>query len=191
MTELEIIQTILNGNTENFRLIAEAYQSKIFRVCMGFVHQKEEAEDLTQDILVSIFQNLNSYKGNSKFSTWIYRIAVNASLRHLERKKRRGFFESIEQLFTGEKSLLEINIHSHNDTPESILTSKERSEMVHRAIDSLSENQRIAFTLSKFDDLPQQQIASIMNSTEGAVEALLQRAKANLQKKLITLHKKK
>lgn len=190
MTEQEIIQSILNGNTENFRLIAEAYQSKVFRVCMGFVHQKEEAEDLTQDILISIYKNLNSYKGNSKFSTWIYRIAVNASLRHLERKKRRGFFERIEQLFTGEKSLHEINIHSHNDTPESILTSKERSEMVHRAIDSLSENQRIAFTLSKFDDLPQQQIASIMNITEGAVEALLQRAKANLQKKLITLHKK-
>ena len=190
MTEQEIIQSILNGNTENFRLIAEAYQSKIFRVCMGFVHQKEEAEDLTQDILVSIYQNLNSYKGNSKFSTWMYRIAVNASLRHLERKKRRGFFERIEQLLTGEKSSHEINIHSHTETPESILTSKERSEMVHRAIDSLSENQRIAFTLSKFDDLPQQQIASIMNSTEGAVEALLQRAKANLQKKLITLHKK-
>ena len=190
MTEQEIIQSILNGNTENFRLIAEAYQSKIFRVCMGFVHQKEEAEDLTQDILVSIYQNLNSYKGNSKFSTWMYRIAVNASLRHLERKKRRGFFERIEQLLTGEKSSHEINIHSHTETPESILTSKERSEMVHRAIDSLSENQRIAFTLSKFDDLPQQQIASIMNITEGAVEALLQRAKANLQKKLITLHKK-
>jgi len=190
LTEQEIIQSILNGNTENFRLIAEAYQSKIFRVCMGFVHQKEEAEDLTQDILVSIYQNLNSYKGNSKFSTWMYRIAVNASLRHLERKKRRGFFERIEQLLTGEKSSHEINIHSHTETPESILTSKERSEMVHRAIDSLSENQRIAFTLSKFDDLPQQQIASIMNSTEGAVEALLQRAKANLQKKLITLHKK-
>ena len=191
MTEQEIIQSILNGNTEHFRLIAEAYQSKIFRVCMGFVHQKEEAEDLTQDILVSIYQNLHSYKGNSKFSTWIYRIAVNASLRHLERKKRRGFFERIEQLFTGEKSLHKINLHSHSDTPESILTSKERSEMVHHAIDSLSENQRIAFTLSKFDDLPQQQIASIMNITEGAVEALLQRAKANLQKKLITLHKKK
>ena len=190
MTEQEIIQFILNGNTENFRQIAEAYQSKIFRVCMGFVHQKEEAEDLTQDILVSIYKNLNSYKGNSKFSTWIYRIAVNASLRHLERKKRRGFFERIEQLFTGEKSSHEINIHSHTETPESILTTKERFEMVHRAIDSLSENQRIAFTLSKFDDLPQQQIASIMNITEGAVEALLQRAKANLQKKLITLHKK-
>jgi len=190
MTDQEIIQSILNGKTENFRLVAEAYQSKIFRVCMGFVHQKEEAEDLTQDILVSIYQNLNSYKGNSKFSTWMYRIAVNASLRHLERKKRRGFFERIEQLFTGEKSSHEINLHSHNENPETILTSKERSEIVHRAIDTLSENQRIAFTLSKFDDMPQQQIASIMNSTEGAVEALLQRAKANLQKKLITLHKK-
>lgn len=191
MTDTEIVQLVIAGNREAFRTLAEKYQGMVFRTCMGFVHDKEDAEDITQDVLVSVYQSLEKFKGQSSFSTWVYRIAINASLNFVRKKSRLSIFQRFETLFGFEKTNEIQQIESGSFNPEQILTNKERSDSIHRALDSLPENQRIAFTLSKYDELPQRDIAQILNITEGAVEALLQRAKANLQKKLAGFYNKK
>ena len=191
MTDTEIVQLVIAGNRDAFRALAEKYQGMVFRTSMGFVHDKEDAEDLTQDVLVSVYQSLGKFKDQSSFSTWVYRIAINASLNFVRKKSRHSIFQRFETLFGFEKTNEIQQIESGTFNPEQILTNKERSDSIHRALDSLPENQRIAITLSKYDDLPQRDIAQIMNITEGAVEALLQRAKANLQKKLSDFYNKK
>lgn len=181
LDELKLIQEVSRGNTSKYHQLVELHQQMVFRTCMGFVHQKEDAEDITQDVFIKAFESLKSFKGDSSFATWIYRIAINHSLTFLRKKKTQGFVNSFENLFQFGST--------DNQTPETSTIDDERRKIIKNAVDSLSENQKIAFTLSKYDELSQAQIAEIMRLSEGAVESLLQRAKKNLQKKLIQCKK--
>ena len=190
MTDTEIINIILHGNRDKFRVLVEKYQSMVFRTCMGFVHDKDDAEDLTQEVFIQTYQSLSSFKGDSAFSTWIYRIAVNASLNMVRKKSRNLILNRLDSLFVAEKGK-EIYLPAYDSPdPESILIRHEKSKWLQNALDSLPENQRTAIVLSKYDDLSQKEIAAIMKISEGAVEALIQRAKANLRVKLSSTYKK-
>jgi RNA polymerase sigma-70 factor (ECF subfamily) len=157
---------------------------------MGFLHNKDDADDLTQDIFIQAFQSLVKFKGDSSFSTWIYRIAVNASLNKVRKSSKNYLMQRFESILGGEKQItLEIPV-PENENPESLLILDEHRAWVQKALNSLPENQRTAIVLSKYDDLSQKEIAEIMNTTEGAVEALIQRAKTGLREKLSTLNKK-
>jgi len=189
MTENEIIRSVLQGNVDNYRHLMEKYQQMVFRTCMGFVHNKDDADDLTQDVFIQAYQSLRRFKGDSAFSTWLYRIAVNASLNKIRKSPLKLMIQKIENL-TGSSTGSEIYpIIPDEDDPEKILLRQEHIAWVKKALDKLPENQRTAIVLSKYDDLSQKEIAEIMKTTEGAVEALLQRAKKNLREKL-SVHSK-
>ncbi len=189
MTDSEIIDLIIIGDRNLYRVLIERYQPMVFRTCMGFLHNKEDADDLTQDVFIQTYQTLTAFKGNASFSTWIYRIAVNACLNKVRRSSKNSFLQRFENVFGSEK---EYSFPTADDeNPENQLIRTERNEWVERALNSLPEKQRTAIVLSKYDDLSQREIAEIMETTEGAVEALLQRAKINLREKLSSLHKKK
>jgi RNA polymerase sigma-70 factor, ECF subfamily len=189
MTDNEIINQILQGNRETYRFLVEKYQPMVFRSCMGFLHNKDDADDLTQEVFQA-YQSLSKFKGDSSFSTWIYRIAVNASLNKVRKTSKSNLLQRLESFLGSDKpKILEIPI-PENENPENILIGSEHREWVQKALNSLPENQRTAIVLSKYDDLPQKEIAEIMETTEGAVEALIQRAKANLREKLSSFSKK-
>ena len=162
----------------------EKYQPLVFRTCIGFVHDKDDADDLTQEVFIQAYQSLSRFRGNSAFSTWLYRIAVNASLNSVRRSSKNFIVQRFNSLFGSEKTSDIPFSQADADDPENILIRKEHVVRVQKAIDSLPENQRTAIILSKYDDLSQKEIAAIMNITEGAVESLLQRAKQNLREKL-------
>jgi RNA polymerase sigma-70 factor (ECF subfamily) len=190
MTDSEVIKLILQGDKEKYRMLVEQYQQMVFRTCMGFVHDKNDADDLTQDVFIQAYQSLPQFRGDSAFSTWLYKIAVNASLYKIRKSPLKLILQRFDNI-AGDKNRKEISISvSDEENPEKILIRHEHIEWVRRALDSLPENQRTAIVLSKYDDLSQKEIAEIMNTTEGAVEALLQRAKKNLREKL-SAHKKK
>lgn len=177
MIDSEYIQAVRSGNTDAFKPLVERYQQLVFRTVVGFLHHQEEAEDLTQEIFVKIWQSLDTFSGDSTISTWIYRITVNHSLNYLRQKKRNTLFSFAEELF---QQLL--NKSDEETIPEDELEARDRQ--IRAAIDSLSEKQRTAFVLSKYEELSQKEIARIMETSEGSVEQHLQRAKKNLQKKL-------
>lgn len=166
-------------NIANFERVVNEYQSMVFRTAMGFVHSKEDAEDLTQEVFLKAFYSWNSYRGDSETSTWLYRITVNQCLTYIERKKRKNLLLLTENAL---KNLF--NKANDQKNPQQELEAAELDAKIRQAIDSLPDKQRVAFVLSKYDELSQKQIATIMENTEGAVEQLLQRAKNNLQKKL-------
>ena len=190
MSDSEIIQQIVQGDRNMYRKLVERYQPMVFRTCMGFLHNKDDADDLTQDIFIQAYQTLTKFKGDATFSTWIYRIAVNASLNKIRKSSKNSIIQRLETVFGGEKSKEFSFTISDNENPENILILQEHKEWVQKALNSLPENQRTAIVLSKYDDLSQKEIAEIMNTSEGAVEALIQRAKANLREKLSSLKKK-
>ena len=162
-----------------FETILSEYQTGVFRTAIGFVHSKEEAEDLTQEVFLRAYRSWNTFRGDAEISTWLYRITINLCLNHIEQQKRRNFFQ-----FTGDFLNDFFNHPSEEKNPHQLLEETELKKAIQKAVDTLPEKQRTAFVLSKYDDLSQQEIAAIMEITEGAVEQLLQRAKANLREKL-------
>ena len=175
MSDEQLIREITAGNDAAFKKLMERYQQQLFRTVMGFVHTKEDAEDVTQEVFISVYRSLHTFQGESEFSTWLYRITVNMSLNFLRSNRKKRLLDSLEALFT---------LRSDEKTPLEELESAERDRRIRKAIDSLPEKQRMAFILSRYEELPQKKIAAVMNRSEGAVEQLLQRAKENLQKKL-------
>jgi len=191
MNDSELIKLILDGDRDRFRILVEQHQQMVFRTCMGFVHNREDAEDLAQDVFVQAYKSLSGFKGESAFSTWIYRIAVNASLNKIRQSSRNSVFQRLDAFF-GQDRNKELSLPLDSpENPEEILIKEEYAVWIRKALDSLPDNQKTAVILSKYDDLPQKEIAEIMNLTEGAVEALLQRAKKNLREKLSSNRKNK
>ena len=187
MTDNEVIKLILHGDKEKFRMLVEQYQQMVFRTCMGFLHNKDDADDLTQDIFIQAYQSLPRFKGDAALSTWLYRIAVNASLNKIRKSPINLILKRFDTM-AGDNNEKEIYFSDKED-PETMLIRQEHIRWVQKALDTLPENQRTAIILSKYDDLSQKEIADLMNTTEGAIEALLQRAKKNLRIKL-SVHKK-
>lgn len=189
MSDNEIIKRILNGNKDDYRFLVERHQEAIFRTCLGYAHDADDANDLTQETFINAYQNLHKFQFAASFSTWLYRIAINVSLNFI-RSKKRSFFERIEsslESFSGKRTFV-VNDFTN---PEDLLISEEHKNIVQKEIDKLSNKQKSAFILSRYENLSQKEISEIMNITEGAVESLLQRAKANLQKKLSNYFLKK
>ena len=98
MDEYELIQSILSGNQQDFKLLIKKYEANVFRTAIGFLHNKQDAEDITQDVFIKVYQSLSSFNGKAAFSTWLYRITVNSSLNFLRKKKRRGFWVALSEL---------------------------------------------------------------------------------------------
>ena len=92
MSDEQLIEKILSGDKEAFRLLMEKYQQQVFYVAMGFVHSREDAEDITQEVFIRVFHSLGSFKEKSLFSTWLYRIALNTSINYINKNKRQKFF---------------------------------------------------------------------------------------------------
>lgn len=154
----------------------------VYNTVLGFLQNTADAEDVTQDVFIKLYENIGSFKQQAKLSTWLYRISITQAMdlvRYRNRKKRGGFLVS---LFGSSQELLyEPPDFVH---PGVLTENREQAGILFKAINLLPENQKTAFLLQKTQDCSQQKIAEIMQLSEGAVESLLSRAKANLKKSL-------
>jgi RNA polymerase sigma-70 factor (ECF subfamily) len=190
MTDRELIFEIRKGNQQAFRMFVEKNQLTVVKTCNGFIHNLNDAEDVAQEVFLEVYRSIHTFREEARLSTWLYRIAVNKSLNHLRKYKLKKNLESIESLFSTSTNM--INEIRDNNTlpPDDRIEQNERAQILHKAIDSLSTNQRISFILNKYEDLSYKEIAEIMNTSLSAVESLIHRAKINLQKKLFNYYKK-
>lgn len=191
MDESQLISGIQKGDRNAFRLLVEKHQQMVVNTCFGIVHNRADAEDLAQDVFVEIFRSAANFRGDAKLSTWLYRIATNRSLNFIRDNKKRRFLQTIEEAFTGGKNRNNEMTSHRSDNADNLVTDSQRKEMLHKAIDRLPENQRVAFTLNKYEDLPYQEIAEIMEVSLSSVESLIHRAKKNLQSQLYDCYQKK
>ena len=158
MDDQRLIEMIIKGDQSAFRLFVDQYQVLVFNTCIGFVGSKESAQDLSQDVFIEAFRSIEKFRGQAKLSTWLYRISVNKSLNYLRDQKKHHVVKSIERFFYGEKDeslQIEDKYSGHADSQ---LEQSEHSKILHQAINELPQNQQIAFTLHKFDDLPYKDI---------------------------------
>ena len=191
MDESELIKGIQMADRQAFRTLVESYQKMVVNTCLGIVHNQSDAEDLAQEVFLEVFRNANQFRGDARLSTWLYRIAVNRSLNFMRANRRKRFWQSIEETFSGGRNHSREISENRNDQPDNEIKDQQRRDMLHKAIDNLPERQRIAFTLNKYEDLSYLQVAEIMQLSVASVESLIHRAKKNLQDQLYECYKKK
>lgn len=191
MSDNDIIQQLKEGNEQAFRKLVDGYQGLVVNTCFGLLHNREDAEDVAQDVFIEVYRSVSNFRSDAKVSTWLYRIAVNRSLNHIRDNKKHRWLSSFESDVKAEKKRLLQVESSQSDQPEFELENKQRAVILHEAISSLPENQKVAFTLNKYEELSYNEIAEVMELSVSSVESLLFRAKKNLQKKLYKCYKKK
>lgn len=182
MTEHELIDKLKKGDQAAFRFMVTSWQDMVYNTSLGLVQNEMDAEDVTQEVFVKAFESIHGFKGESKVSTWLYRITVTKSLDFLRSKKRKKRFGYILSLF-GEDNELAINppefVH-----PGVVAEKKQVAAALFKALKTLPEQQRVAFVLTRLEGLGHKEVSEIMGNTVPAVESLLQRAKINLKKQL-------
>ena len=182
MNEQLLIQQLQQGVEQAFAQVVDAYQHLVYNTVLGLLQSKEEAEDVSQEVFIQMYQSIGQFKGESKLSTWLYRIAVTKSLDWQRRKNRKKRFAFIEGLF-GADDRIRHDPQEFNH-PGVAMENKEKAAVLFKAIKSLPDNQKVAFTLNKIEGLSYQEVAEVMQVTEASVEAFLHRAKQNLRKEL-------
>ena len=168
-----LVQRCLAGDTAAFDELVERHRRQVYQVCYRFVNNHEDASDLAQDAFLRAYRALHTFKGNSAFSTWLYRVAVNVCLNRVSEK--RAAAEPIDQ-------------REHQDVrgelPDRGVLRREQAAAIRAAIARLPKKQRATMILRMYHELPHEQIAAILGSSVGAVKANFFHALANLKKLL-------
>jgi RNA polymerase sigma factor (sigma-70 family) len=182
LDEKLLVDQLKRGEESAFKIIVDTWQNMVFNTALGIVQNAEDAEDIAQEVFVQVYQSIHSFKGDSKFSTWLYRITITKSLDHERRKKRKKRFGFVKSLFGEENQPLTNPPDFHH--PGIAIDQKENAAALFKAISQLPENQRIAFTLHKVEGLSYQEVSEAMDATVSSIESLMHRAKTNLRKML-------
>ena len=182
MNQPELIVQLQQGDESAFKKLVDEWQDMVYNTALGIVQNADDADDITQEVFIQVYQSVSSFKGESKLSTWLYRITVSKALDHEKKKKRKKRFGFVQSLFggDGEEQLHPVEFNH----PGVQMEKKERANELFNALKQIPDNQRIAFTLHKLEGQSYQEVAEIMNTTLYAVESLMSRAKASLRKEL-------
>lgn len=185
MNEQELINALKQGHESAYKTIVNNYQLNVYNTCIGILNDEDAAKDISQDVFIELFRSINKFRGDSKLSTWLYRIAINKSLNHIRDNKKHSLTRSIQRFFSSKEKEESIELEDLSSrSPIDIFEQEEHSSALKKAIEKLPANQKTAFVLKNYDDLSYKEITQIMNLSMSSVESLIHRARKNLQKEL-------
>jgi RNA polymerase sigma-70 factor (ECF subfamily) len=160
--ELKLIQDFNDGDEQAYTQLVLRYKEKIYWIVRRMIPDHDDADDITQNVFIKAYQSLWSFKGDSSFYTWIYRIAINLSLNEIRRKKIRKTFSIDEEIH---------QISSTDDLPLEKLEREELTQRIREAIERLPEKQKKVFLLRYYEELPYDEIARILHTSIGGLKA--------------------
>ena len=184
-TEEALVRDLQNGNLDAYDKLAEIYQKKIYGLSFHLTRNQMDAQDVTQEVLLTLFRKINMFQGKSAFSSWVYRIAVNASYMKLRSKKKEPNV-SIDELMPSFNSagFQQEKIQDWSENTESLLFTKETRDVINKAVDLLPEKEKVVFLLRYVEGLSSEKTGEILDLTVPAVKSRLHRARLFLRKKL-------
>lgn len=168
-------------NQFHFEKLYHEYKTLVFNVALNYLQNIEDAEEITQDVFVKVYNSLDSFNQKSSYKTWIYRITINQCLDFIKRKNSQKRFFIFGKKSQNEQEYLSTATFEH---PGILMENKENAAILFEVINTLTENQKTAFLLSKLDGLSNHEISEIMQLSISSVESLVFRAKVSLQDKL-------
>lgn len=163
----------------HFKNVYDRHVRMVFNLCLNYVQNREEAEEVTQDVFVKVYDGLGEFRAEAAVRTWIYRIAINCCLDHVKARKRKK--RSLFNLFRSHDDLAEQVPGSAFDHPGVQLEHREATERIFQGINALPEQQRTALLLKTMEGLSQNEVAEVMGVSAKAVESLLSRARRKLE----------
>lgn len=182
-----MIQKLKENDRKAFNELVILYKHSVINTCYRFLLDKEDAEDISQDVFVEVYLSIQSFRGESKISTWIYRITVTKCLDAIKKRNRKKRILSLGKMLHIDDVA---NWIAGGKQPDADLEAADTFSAINKALNQLPDNQRVAFTLSKIDGFTNQEIAEIMTTTTIAVESLIYRAKKKVTADLNIILKK-
>ena len=188
--DVALVERAKAGDTAAFEQLVRQYDRQIFRTAQHITQNREDAEDITQDVFFKAFQKLDQFQGNSKFSTWLVRIAVNESLMRL-RKRRTGKMVSIDEDVETEEGSVPRDLADWAPDPEQNYTQSELAEILRKTIQGLPQGFRVVFALRDVEGLSTEETAETLGLSVPAVKSRLLRARLQLRERLTRYFRKK
>jgi RNA polymerase sigma-70 factor, ECF subfamily len=187
--ELALVQAAKQGDVSAFEQLVKRYDRNIFRIAQHITQNREDAEDVVQDAFLKAYENLDQFQGNSKFYTWLVRIAVNESLMKLRRRKTSKTVSMDEDVETEEGSMPR-EFADWSPNPEQQYGQSELSEILRKTIQGLPASFRTVFVLRDVEGLSTEETAEMLDLSIPAVKSRLLRARLQLRERLNKYFKK-
>ena len=182
-----LVERVQRGDKHAFDLLVKKYQQRIMNVLTRFLSNPEDVMDITQEAFIKAYRALPTFRGDSAFYTWLYRIAINTAKNHLVAQNRRptqGLVDSEEaEQYEGADLLRE------NATPEQLMQKEQVQQVIHRAFEDLPDDLRTAISLRELEGMSYEEIAEAMDCPIGTVRSRIFRAREAIDKKLEPLLK--
>lgn len=175
--ENEIIKSVLNGDTQAYEAIVRSYEKKVYNLALRMVGNPDDAADMAQETFIKAYKALDSFRSDSKFSVWLYRIATNVCLDFLRRKSRSNTVSLTADDDDGDAQL---DIPDLNGNPEEELSRKLTIDAVQRGLQTLGEQQRSILVLREINGLSYEEIAQTLDIDIGTVKSRIFRARKRL-----------
>lgn len=188
--ESSLVAQVRGGDSRAFSELVRRYEAKIFRLAQHITQNREDAEDVLQETFLKAYEHLDQFQGNSKFYTWIVRIAVNQALMKLRRRKTDRSVSLDEGIDTGEDTVTR-EIAAWDEDPEQRFSREELGDILDSAIQSLAPPYRSVFVLRDIDELSTEDTAEALGLSIPAVKSRLLRARLQLREKLTRSFKRK
>jgi RNA polymerase sigma-70 factor, ECF subfamily len=190
LDESALVAQSREGDAEAYGQLVRRYQNKIFRLAQHITQNREDAEDVLQETFLKAYEHLDQFQGNSKFYTWIVRIAVNQALMKLRRRKNDKSVSMDETIDTGEDTVVR-EIAAWGEDPEQQLSREELGGILDQAVESLDPPYRSVFVLRDIEELSTEETAEALGLSVPAVKSRLLRARLQLREKLTRQFKRK
>ncbi len=181
LTENDLVKKCKKGSREAFNILFSRYQSQVINTAYGMLSDREDAYDAAQEVFVRVYKNIESFKEQSSFTTWLYRITTNVCSDILRKRQKNTGVISINGVLDDDK---ELDIPDENPTPEENAELTERQRAVRDAIASLKDEYRIVITLCDMEDMSYDEISEVLRLPVGTVKSRINRARNALKKKL-------
>jgi RNA polymerase sigma-70 factor (ECF subfamily) len=188
--EAAVVAQAREGDARAFSELVRRYEGKIFRLAQHVTQNREDAEDVLQETFMKAYEHLDQFQGNSKFYTWIVRIAVNQALMKLRRRKTDRSVSLDETIDTGEDTVVR-EIAAWDEDPEDRYSREELGKILNTAVQSLDPPYRSVFQLRDIDELSTEETADALGLSVPAVKSRLLRARLQLREKLTRYFKRK
>ena len=187
--EATLVAQARDGDTTAFGELVRRYEGKIFRLAQHVTQNREDAEDVLQETFMKAYEHLDQFQGNSKFYTWIVRIAVNQALMKLRRRKTDKSVSLDDSIDTGEDTIVR-EIAAWDEDPEQQYSREELGGILDSAVQSLEPLYRSVFVLRDIDELSTEETADALGLSVPAVKSRLLRARLQLREKLTRYFKR-
>jgi len=189
-SEMALVQAAKKGDLEAFSELVKRYDRNVFRIAQHITHNEEDAQDVVQDAFLKAYRNLEQFQGNSKFYTWLVRIAVNEALMKL-RRRRSDKTVSIDEDVETEEGSMPREVADWSPNPEQLYGQSELSDILKKTIQGLPPGFRTVFVLRDVEGLSTEETAEMLSLSIPAVKSRLLRARLQLRERLARYFKSK